>query len=228
MMKTKKKLSKLSANRIKKQLGLSAAAIAGCAFGAGDMASAAIINTFQGANLAVPATLAGVYINLASGATGASAGAVAGWDFNPYQTTSGLGFYWNITDPVGADSGAGVVTVPAGTVYADLAFGTVVGVASPFSSAIQGSNPTYRTTGTHYLGFRFNNSGTLNYGYAAIQSTAGSGNGAGFPATLLGWRYEDTGAAITVSAIPEPGSIGLLAGLAAGASALRALRRRSA
>jgi hypothetical protein len=228
MMKTKKNLFKLSTNRIQKQLGLSAAAIAGCALGHGDVASAAIVNTFQSANLSVPASLAGVYINLSSGATGSSAAAVAGWDFNPYQTSSGLGFYWS-PDLVGADRGGGVVTVPAGTVYADLAVGAVVGPASPFSSSIQGANPNFRTTGVHYLGFRFSNAGALNYGYAAIQTTAGSGNLNGFPATVLGWRFDDAAnTPITIAPIPEPGSAGLLATLAAGATALRALRRRTA
>lgn len=198
---------------VQTQLCLSAAALAGSAMGFEQAASAAINTTFANVNLAVPATFAGVYIDLGTGATGG--GAFAGWDFNPYQTSSGLGFYWG-GDLIGGQRSGGVATTVGGSVYADLSLGTVVSAASPFTSAIQGANPNYRDNGVSYLGFRFNNNGVFNYGYAAIQTTAGSGNGAGFPATILGWVFEDSGAPITVQAIPAPGAASLLGLLAAG------------
>lgn len=198
---------------VQTQLCLSAAALAGSAMGFEQAASAAINTTFSNVNIAVPATFSGVYIDLATGATGG--GSFAGWDFNPYQTASGLGFYWG-TELVGGLRGGGVETAPLSNIYADLTVGTVVSAASSFTSAIQGANPNYRDTGVSYLGFRFNNSGVFNFGYAAIQTTAGSGNGAGFPATILGWVFEDSGGPITVQTIPAPGAAGLLGLLAAG------------
>lgn len=210
------KNANVSLARVQSQLALSAAALAGTAMGFEQTASAAINITNATANIAVPATTAGVYINLETGATGGSA--FAGWDFNPYLTASGLGFYWG-----GAGTTAsGVATAPAATVYADLAFGTVVGPSSPFTGAIQGANPNFRDSGVSYLGFRFTNgANVVNYGYAAIQTSATNG----FPATILGWVFEDSGASITVQAIPAPGAASLLGLLAAGATTRRSTRR---
>jgi len=200
-------------NSVQTQLCLTAAALAGSAMGFEQAASAAINTTFSNVNIAVPATFGGVYIDLGTGATGG--GSFAGWDFNPYQTASGLGFYWG-GDLIGGQRSGGVETALLSAIYADLAIGTVVGPGSNFTSAIQGANPNYRDTGVSYLGFRFNNGGVFNYGYAAIQTTAGTGNGNGFPATILGWVFDDSGSSITVQTIPAPGAAGLLGLLAAG------------
>jgi hypothetical protein len=203
-------------NSVQSQLCLTAAALAGTAMGFEQSANAAVVTTFASANISVPATTAGVYINLQTGATASSAGALPGWDFNPYLTGSGLGFYWN-QSPAGTHGG--VATAPASTTYANLAFGTVVGPSSPFTAAIQGTAGTsYRQTGISYLGFRFRNAANVtNYGYAAIQTSATNG----FPATVLGWIYEDSGASITVQQIPTPGAAGVLGMLAAGAMTRR-------
>jgi hypothetical protein len=203
--------------RVQTQLALTAAALAGSAMGFEQTASAAINTTFAGANITIPATLAGIYINLATGATGTSA--FGGWDFNPYLTSSGLGFYWG-TDLAGGLRGGAVETAALSNLAADLSFGTVVGPSSTFTSAIQSASANYRDTGVSYLGFRFVNGTTMNYGYAAIQTSAANG----FPATLLGWVFEDSGAPITVQAIPAPGAASLLGLLAAGATTRRSRR----
>jgi hypothetical protein len=203
------------------RLGLCAAALAGTA-AVPQIADAEVI-TFN-TPIVVPQTLSGVYINFLTGATGTSAGAVPGWDFNPYNTASGLGFYW--AGAGAANEAAGVADAPNGTIYADLPIGATVSASSPFTANIQGTNPPYRTAGTHILGFRFINdtTGVLNFGYAVIQTSGGTG----FPATVQSWSFENTGAAITV--VPEPSTVGLLsvAALALGAMGLRKWRRQQA
>jgi hypothetical protein len=206
----------LTLSRVQSQLTLAAVALTGTAMGFENKASAAIINTFANANLTIPATALGIYINLQTGDTGTNPASVSGWDFNPYLGSSGLGFYWR------PGSQAGGVTTNA-TAYADLPFGSVVGPASSFTAAIQATAPNYRDSGVSYLGFRFRNLlGDLNYGYAAIRTSASNG----FPATILGWVFEDSGAPITVQQVPTPGAAGLLGLLAAGATTRRSVRRK--
>ena len=126
-----------------------------------------------------------------------------GWDFNPYLANSGanLGFYWG---GQGAEA-AGVAATTNGT-YLDLAAGTVVGPASTYSAAINGTvGSPFLTTGTHILGFSFLNESTseTDYGYATISTTTGNG----YPATLESWSFDSTGAAITVAGVPEPSTL---------------------
>ena len=208
----------LNVTSIQTRLGLCAAALAGTA-SAVPTAEAAII-TFN-TPISIPQTTAGVYHNFLTGAT--SGGATPGWDFNPYNTASGLGFYWNTPRP---GSHAGVATTATSNIYADLSLGTVVGPSSFFTANIQGTNPTYRTAGTHILGFRFLNesTGVVNYGYATIQTSGGTG----FPATIQSWSFENTGGSITV--VPEPSTTALLSvvALALGAVGLRKWRRQNA
>ena len=215
-----------SSPSVQAQLGLCAAALAGTA-AVTSTAEAVIVTTFQNTTIPVPATLGGIYINLQTGVTGPSGATTAGWDFNPYQTASGLGFYWSPT-LVGGQRGGGVATGPATNLYADFAVtGGTAGPTSDFTSAIQGTSANYRNTGTHRLGFRFvNASNVFNYGYLTIDTTDGAGNLDGFPATIRGWVYDDSGAAITIPPVPEPSSAALLA-LIAGSAGLRCWRRKS-
>ena len=159
-------------------------------------AMAAIV-TSPIANLAIPQTVAGVYINIVTGATGTSAGAVTGWDLNPYNSNSGanLGIYWPQT---GLTPRGGVVPTAGGTQLQNVPPGTVIGPSSFYTLAIQATNPNFLVTGTETLGLAFVNesTGAVNYGYARIQTTAASG----FPATILSITYENTGQPITVPA----------------------------
>ena len=201
------------------RLGLCAAALTGTA-AALNSADATII-TFN-TPLVVPQTFAGVYINLETAVTGGSAGANPGWDFNPYLSASGLGFYWS---PAANGAAQGVSTGVGSNFFADLAPGTVINASSPFTGAIQGTTANFRDTGTSILGFRFtNSSGVVNFGYAVITTTATNG----FPATIQSWSFEDSGGAITV--IPEPSTTALLtiSALVLGALGLRKWRQQSA
>ncbi|MDQ2779234.1 MAG: PEP-CTERM sorting domain-containing protein [Pseudomonadota bacterium] len=201
------------------RLGLYAVALAGIA---APLSSAhADIVSFN-APISVPNNGDGLYLNFQSGATGSSAAAVPGWDFNPYTTSGTIAFFWGGVD--NPDS-AGVASNTAGP-YLNLATGAVVSSASTFARSAQlVATAAFQGAGTHILGFSFLNETTsaVNYGYATLTS----GGALGVPLTIDRWSFENNGGPITVSAVPEP-STGLM--LALGALALGALklRRRSA
>ncbi|MDO9072608.1 MAG: PEP-CTERM sorting domain-containing protein [Rubrivivax sp.] len=209
--------AKLELTHVAARLGLCAAALA-CAAGLATHANAAVV-TFS-APIPVPSNFDGVYLNLLTGATGTSGASVPGWDFNPYNSGTALSFFWNGT-PAGSSGGvAGTTTGP----YLDLAVGSLVSSASTFSAVTSSAQTAaFQPAGTHLLGFRFYNENTLavNYGYMTLVSTGSNG----FPLTIAGWSYENTGAAITV--VPEPSSWLMLSmgGLALGALHLRRQRR---
>ena len=209
----------LDSSAVHVRLGMCAAALLGTAAAVPE-ADAAII-TFS-VPVPVPQTLQGVYVNFGTGAT---AGApFTGWDFNPYQAAStNLSFYWAAT-PAGNYGGVAATTTGP---YLSLSPGTVVGPGSTYSISLTPAATTgspYLTAGTHILGFRFFNeaSSAVNYGYL----TMSNGGTTGFPATILSWSFDNTGAPITV--VPEPATATLLtlAALALGALGLREWRRQ--
>ena len=215
-MKTQNSLN-LDPAAVTVRLGLCAAALAGTAASVPN-ADADII-TFS-TPIPIPQTFYGVYLNLLTGATGGTAGGTPGWDFNPYGTTT-LGFFWA---PAPAGGVASTTTGP----YLDLAPGATISAASTFSRTITGTTGSpFLMTGTHILGFAFVNEGTgmTNYGYLTMSNTAAGG----FPATILGWSFDNTGAPITIP-VPEPSTTALLTvtALALGALGLREWRRQRA
>lgn len=209
----------LNSSKVQAQLALCAAAVTGLAVA--PKAEAVIVNTFSNTVIPIPSTTVGIYLNLETGVSGSSGSAVTGYDFNPYLANSGaqLGFYWGATATRGAGVGSSTTTGP----YLDLTLGTAVGPTSTFTAAILGTTGSaYLQNGNHILGFRFiNAAGATNYGYMTIQTTATTG----FPATIRGWTFENSGAPIVVTAVPEPSTVALLA-LAGGAVGVRAWRRR--
>ena len=215
----KKTLLQIDPNSVHVRLGMCAAALVGTA-AAVPNADATIV-TFN-VTLPIPATTAGVYINLLTGATGSSSGSTPGWDFNPYNAAGNtqLGFYW-------ATTAGGVATTTATGPYLDLPVGSVISSGSTFTRAILGTTGSpFLLTGTHILGLQFLNetTGVIDFGYLTMTNTASNG----FPATILSWSFDNTGAAITV--VPEPSTIALLtvSALAAGAVGLREWRRKRA
>ena len=143
--------------------------------------------------------------------TGASAettgAAVPGWDFNLYArsstSTPTLTFFWNLFP---GDTSGGVALTTTGS-YRDLSPGAVISSASIFSTRSNAeSAAAFQTSGTHNLGFRFFNESTnaVNFGYLTMTTNGPTG----FPATVNGWTFENSGGAITVpdavAAIPEP------------------------
>lgn len=73
----------------------------------------------------------------------------------------------------------------------------------------------------NYLGFRFDRDGSIYYGWAEVNITE-------IELTITRWAYEnEAGVAIRAGAIPEPGSLALLAGGAAGLMTLRRRKQKS-
>lgn len=153
------------------------------------------------APVSVPANLDGVYLNIATGATGTSGSGVSGWDINLYQTgtPAGLYFFWPSTP---ASSYGGVAT---GTVYDSLLAGATVSAAQAYSVASGGGGAAnyvnWQTTTAQtgrYLGVRFFNEATSAINYGWMQIDTGASNG--FPATINQYCYDNTGAAIVTGA----------------------------
>lgn len=211
---------KLDQSVVQSRLALCAAALAGSA-AAASSADAAIVTfttpvgSFNGV---IPENVSGVYIDLATGATGTSG--FTGWDFNPYRSNGGtqLGFYW-------AATAGGVGTTSATGPYIDLSGGGIVGPGSTVTRSINGTTGTpFHTTGLHVLGFSFFNEATsaTNFGYMVIENL-GPNTTPGYASTIRSWSFDDTGAEIVVPAIPAPAA---LAPLSMAALAFGARRNR--
>ena len=167
--------------------------------GAAHLAGAAVIHTdLAAAPLVIPSTLPGVYVNFVTGASAAVA--LSGYDFNPYNNGFGLTFF----APDFPNSQGTLVT---GATAQALLGGETIGSSGIYQPS-QALGTNFLITGVSFAGLRFWNESTsqLNYGWAKVSTTAGTG----FPATLLGYAYEDTGAPIFAGQIPEPGAVGLL------------------
>jgi len=169
-------------------------------------------------NISVPNNNDGVYINFVTGLTGSTGSLVPGWDFNPFNDTTGLAFYGEAT-PQGILASALGINAPAIRLNAGDPISSGAQYNQFFTSAIN-----FRTGGLGYVGLRFMNesTGALNYGWALISTTSGDG----FPATIVSYAFENTGQGILAGAVPEPSPIVLLGIFAAGAVAVRALRKR--
>jgi hypothetical protein len=149
-------------------------------------------------NINVPVTLAGVYLNMVTGATGSNAAATAGWDFNPYSasTTTGLTFF-------APASGGGSYVLTGGSV-SELAPGTVISASSTFGgTGVVTTNPAIRTPGDKYVGLRLFNeaTGAINYGYGLLRIGSG-GTAPGFPATIIRYGFCNAGESATIPATP--------------------------
>ncbi|MGI8966943.1 MAG: PEP-CTERM sorting domain-containing protein, partial [Limisphaerales bacterium] len=158
---------------------------------------------------------------------------VSTWDFNFYQrrTTSANGpgslrFYYNTgtgnmfsTNPIRYSFG-----VVSNGQNAALPSGTLVDGTSPFGQ-VSGLTNFYGTTAFMGLEFR-NNANTTNFfGWLRLTGGPGVAPTPGFPATVVDWAYDNTGAGIRVGAVPEPGTLALGC-LAAGAAGMIAWRKR--
>jgi hypothetical protein len=171
-------------------------------------ANAAIVH-WANANLVVPNTIDGLYINVETRTSGSAGSVVAGWDINPYSATS---LTWFNATGTGMMRYPGVTTGSAG----NLAAGTVIGATGSFGSGAVtvGSAPgNWVLNSVNIFGFRFVAAdGLTHYGYGFFQIGSSI---SGADRTITDIFYEDVaGTAITV--VPAPGAIALLglAGLA--------------
>jgi hypothetical protein len=157
------------------------------------MSMAAIVDSGP-VNLAIPATVDGIYLNVVTNVSATVAPFPAGWDLNPYVTGGFLTFF--SSSAAGNNNQIVGAAAPAGATL--LAAGAVVGPASTYAAAGVVTAPAFRVASTtSFVGFRFTNeaTSTLNYGYAQLTTSAPNGS----PAIITRYVYENTGAAITIA-----------------------------
>lgn len=200
-------------SKLAKHLALAATAVVATAAGTAD---ASVITTNY--NIVIGATTDGLYMNVETGANnGGSVGGgstVAGWDINPWGSSS-LNFFSNSTDMAN-----GYFRVAGGaTATSNLGVGQLIDAGNgtwQSSAAINTGVGAYVLNARNYFGFRFKNgAGSTLYGYMAIDI------GASITTRTLAYvSYEDSGAGITV--VPAPGAAALL-----GLAGLVGRRRRA-
>jgi hypothetical protein len=171
-------------------------------------------------SLVIPATTAGLYINVITGVSNISPGSAPGWDINPWSST-GLGFF-SPTAPVG---GAYQMITGSTVQVANLSFGAVVGAGSWGSGSGTGANAAQwnLNSSNNLFGFRFiaEPGGTTHFGWARV--SIGS---AITTRSIVEYAYESTpGVSIQAGVIPEPGTYALM-GLGLLGVALAARRQR--
>ena len=171
-------------------------------------AQAAIVH--WDANLVVPNNIDGLYINVETQVAASAAGLAAGWDLNPYGTSTTAMSWFAAAAPSGCVMGLG----QGGTTsaVASLSAGTLVSSASTFgNTASSVTAGGWVLNANNYFGFRFLGADALtHYGWGIMSIGATMG-----VRTLVSVEFETTaGASVTVA--PAPGAIALLglAGLA--------------
>ncbi|MEN9642085.1 MAG: hypothetical protein RIR77_1274 [Planctomycetota bacterium] len=178
-------------------------------------ANAAVVT--WNANLVIPNNIDGQYINVQAQTFGSAAGLVAGWDLNPYGTSTTSMSWFAAAPPSGCVTGLG----QGGTTVAvaSLSVGTLVSAASTFANTASSVTAGgWVLNSANYFGFRFlAAAGTTHYGYGVM--TIGATMGV---RTLTTISYESVAATgITVVAVPAPGALALL-----GVAGLASVRRR--
>ena len=168
------------------------------------------------ANLVIPNNIDGQYINVETQTAGSAAGNVAGWDLNPYGTSTTAMSWFAAAAPSGCVMGLG--QGGATSAVASLSAGTLVSSASTFgNTASSVTAGGWMLNSANYFGFRFvgADAGT-HYGWGIM--TVGATMGV---RTLTSVTFETTaGASVTVA--PAPGALALL-----GLAGFAARRRRS-
>ncbi len=171
-------------------------------------AQAAIVH--WDANLVIPNNIDGQYINVETRVAASAAGLAAGWDLNPYGTSTTAMSWFAAAAPSGCVMGLGQGGLTAAV--ASLSAGTLVSSASTFgNTASSVTAGGWVLNSNNYFGFRFLGADALtHYGWGIMSIGATMG-----VRTLVSVEFETTaGASVTVA--PAPGAIALLglAGLA--------------
>ena len=168
------------------------------------------------ANLVIPNNIDGQYINVETQVAGSAAGNVAGWDLNPYGTSTTAMSWFAAAAPSGCVMGLGQGGLTSAV--ASLSGGALVSSASTFgNTASSVTAGGWMLNSANYFGFRFlgADAGT-HYGWGIM--TVGATMGV---RTLTSVTFETTaGASVTVA--PAPGALALL-----GLAGFAARRRRS-
>lgn len=211
-----------------------AVAGAACALATAPKAEAAIV--YSGAlNDTVTASGIGSYFNLTTFAFGASYTAVNGGNtaapaLNLWGTASSYAYLYPSSTTVNRfEANAAGATL-------ELSGGTAIGPASTYGTTRTGPTGGIITNGgwtantTGYFGIKFLDPTTGLTDYGWVYATM-SGTPSTTPSVILGAAYDNTGAGILAGqtgAVPEPGTLGLLAAGALGAGALAWRRRQAA
>lgn len=198
----------------------SAVAAAAAVGGVAQNAEGAIV--WSGAvNITIPSNSYGVYLNLVTGATGGSGGAVPGWDVNPYNG-SGLSFYQNSLGTTYLAGGG-----PSGTNIGNQPLGTTIGLGGPWANGLvmtAGLKPFVLNSSDNLVGFRFvsDTDSQTHYGWMRIQLSGPQLYSQ--PRAIVEYAYENVaGASIGAGLVPAPGAMALLA---LGAAGLAGRRRK--
>ena len=182
-------------NRLVKHFGAAAATLVGAA-------NAAIVTWY--CNLVIPNNIDGQYINVETQVFGSAAGLVAGWDLNPYGTSTTAMSWFAAAAPSGCVMGLG----QGGTTsaVASLSAGTLVGAASTYgNTASSVTAGGWVLNAANCFGFRFLGADALtHYGFGRM--TIGATMGV---RTLSFVTFESTAGA-SVMCVPAPGAIALL------------------
>jgi hypothetical protein len=136
-------------------------------------------------NITINQDFTGLYINWLTGATCTSADpscTPSNYNWNPWASSGNMNFVWEAATDACVVSGASCSV---------LASGATIGSGSTFGT---GDAILFRAGSNGYIGFKFDNAGTTNYGYAKLTTTSPSG----FPATLNEYWYDNSGAAISI------------------------------
>ena len=154
-------------------------------------------------NLVVPNNIDGQYVNVEAQTFGSAAGLVAGWDLNPYGTSTTAMSWFAAAAPSGCVTGLG----QGGTTVAvaSLSAGTLVSSASTFANTASSVTAGgWLLNSANYFGFRFVGADALtHYGFGKM--TIGATMGV---RTLNFVSYESVAA--TGIIVPAPGAIALL------------------
>jgi hypothetical protein len=165
-------------------------------------ASAAVVH-WSDANLVIPPTYAGLYINVELRTTGSSK-SLAGWDINPYGN-GGISWY--------SPTGEGVLQLPKFTGAGSLAVGYVVDASGTYlddttSEFVEGFDGFWQYNASNYFGFSFTASdGQLHYAWGRMIVGASESD-----RVLAEIAYEsEAGVGIAVGAVPAPSALAILA-----------------
>ena len=145
-------------------------------------------------NITIPSTTEGIYLNVVTGAAGPR-GAAPGWDFNPYKNNAGLAFF--------APTNGGTLAASSTTGSAALRLygGETIGPSGTYNGN-QAVGTNFFNGGEACVGIRFMNeaTGIINYGWVLLNTASGNG----FPARIVSYAYENTGAPITAGPLTPP------------------------
>lgn len=176
--------------------------------GSAATASAAVIS-FIDQDIPIPTTYAGVSVNLETASSSTALAGEIGADMNFALGGEGIS---NDADQFGTAPTWQPVRAGTGNsdVIQNLGIDTIVGPTSVVSSGYGGSIDQFPafTSGTRgYVGFSVVLADTtVAYGWAEV--TLQDDN---TPGVIHSWAYEDTGASLRVSAVPEPTQVILIA-----------------